>query len=194
MTLKYLTMASAMAALIFVPVAEAHAAGSGGNSFKLDRKSNTKKNTMKNLRSCNRGYVYSKRRKRCVRKNSEVIPDADLIEQGWQLAYADRYEGAIEVFSLVVERDQPAVLNGLGYSHRKLGKLDEGISYYRRAISLNPDYVLAREYLGEGYVAAGMIELAKVQLQEIAERCGVHCSEYGDLARAISQGKENEWR
>jgi tetratricopeptide (TPR) repeat protein len=53
------------------------------------------------------------------------------------------------------------VLNGLGYSHRKLGLLDEAIGYYRRALALDPSYVLAREYLGEGYVAAGKIALAR---------------------------------
>jgi tetratricopeptide (TPR) repeat protein len=81
------------------------------------------------------------------------------------------------------------VLNGLGYSHRKLGLLDEAIGYYRRALALDPSYVLAREYLGEGYVAAGKIALAKEQLQEIASRCGLMCESYVDLAAAIDEAK-----
>jgi hypothetical protein len=45
--------------------------------------------------------------------------------------------------------------------------------------------VLAREYLGEGYVAAGKLDLAKVELNEIEKRCGTTCEEYQDLNKAI---------
>jgi tetratricopeptide (TPR) repeat protein len=77
------------------------------------------------------------------------------------------------------------VLNYTGYSHRKAGRLDIGITYYRKALAINPNFVLAREYLGEGYVAAGRIDLARAELSEIATRCGTSCEEYADLARAI---------
>jgi tetratricopeptide (TPR) repeat protein len=76
-------------------------------------------------------------------------------------------------------------LNYTGYSHRKAGRLETGITYYRKALAINPDFVLAREYLGEGYVAAGRIDLAKVELAEIGKRCGVACEEYKDLSKAI---------
>jgi hypothetical protein len=45
--------------------------------------------------------------------------------------------------------------------------------------------VLTREYLGEGYVAAGKMDLAKAQLTEIASRCGTTCEEYQELAEHI---------
>ena len=70
---------------------------------------------------------------------------------------------------------------------RKAGRLDIGITYYRKALALNPNFVLAREYLGEGYVAAGRIDLARAELAEIANRCGTTCEEYADLAKAIAE-------
>ena len=50
---------------------------------------------------------------------------------------------------------------------------------------MQPDYVKAREYLGEGYVAAGRVDLAKLQLAEIAKRAGTSSEEYIDLSQAI---------
>ncbi|MGH8497555.1 MAG: hypothetical protein ACREEM_10475 [Blastocatellia bacterium] len=47
-------------------------------------------------------------------------------------------------------------------------------------------HALAREYLGEGYVAAGHIDLAKIELSEIEKRCGITCEEYKDLSKAIA--------
>jgi tetratricopeptide (TPR) repeat protein len=79
------------------------------------------------------------------------------------------------------------VLNYIGYANRKAGRLDAGISYYKKALAIDPNFVLAREYLGEGYVAAGKIELAKNELAEIAKRCGVTCEEYVDLAAEIDR-------
>lgn len=142
---------------------------------------------------CKKGYVYSKKKKRCVRQSSQVVPDRSLIEQGWALAYNGKYQLAADLFHLVRNKENPEALNGLGYSHRKLGQLERGISYYKQALAIDPDYVLAREYLGEGYVKAGNIELAKFQLAEIKKRCGTACKEYRLLARAISTGSENDW-
>jgi hypothetical protein len=53
-------------------------------------------------------------------------------------------------------------------------------------LAIDPDFVLAREYLGEGYVAAGKLDLARDQLREIGNRCGTNCEEYIELAEVIS--------
>jgi tetratricopeptide (TPR) repeat protein len=79
------------------------------------------------------------------------------------------------------------VLNGLGYTNRKLGQFDDAIGYYRQAIALDPDYAEAREYLGEGYVTMGKIDLAKEQLAEIRRICGTACEEYVELNEAIEE-------
>jgi len=143
--------------------------------------------------TCKKGFVYSNTKKKCVKKTSQVIPDTDLKQQGWKLAYAGKYDTAISLFNLVKNKNDPEALNGLGFSHRKQGKLNDGIAYYTRALTINPDYLLAREYLGEGYVAAGRIDLAKMQLSQIEKRCGTSCKEYTTLAKVINDGPSSNW-
>jgi tetratricopeptide (TPR) repeat protein len=151
------------------------AAGQGGSS-----------NTSATDNNCKKGEVWDKKHKKCVKAQSRVLPDEELFEQGRALAQAGYYDWALEVLAAIEDQSDPKVLNYMGYSHRKAGRLEIGITYYRKALDIDPNYVLAREYLGEGYVAAGRIDLAKSELSEIAKRCGITCEEYKDLAKAIA--------
>jgi tetratricopeptide (TPR) repeat protein len=123
--------------------------------------------------------------KTCVKTQAGILPDEDLYQQGKLLAKAGEYDWALTVLASIENQQDPRVLNYTGYSHRKAGRLETGIAFYRKALAINPDFVLAREYLGEGYVAAGRVDLAKVELAEIEKRCGVTCEEYKDLNEAI---------
>jgi tetratricopeptide (TPR) repeat protein len=162
------------ALLVFaVPVL---AAGSGGSSGSTDPST-----------KCKSGEVWDKKKKKCRRTTSGVLPDQELYEQGRLLAKGGQYEWALEVFAAIANQNDPKVLNYIGYSNRKAGRLDAGISYYKKALAIDPNFVLAREYLGEGYVAAGKIELAKAELAEIEKRCGTTCEEYVDLAEVIGK-------
>jgi tetratricopeptide (TPR) repeat protein len=120
--------------------------------------------------------------------NAYVLPDEQLYRHGSALAQAGEYDWALTVLAAIRNQNDPHVLNYTGCSLRKSGRLDEGIRYYRKALAINPDFVLAREYLGEGYVAAGRIDLAKVELNEIAKRCCTTCEEYQELAEHIERG------
>ena len=129
--------------------------------------------------------------KACVKATAGIIPDDELYSQAWLLAKTGEYDWALTALNAVVDKHDADVLNMMGYSNRKAGRLEVGISYYAEALALKPDLVRAREYLGEGYVAAGRVDLAKVQLNEIANRCGVTCEEYQDLSKVIA-GKATE--
>lgn len=142
---------------------------------------------------CPDGKVWSEEKKDCVNLKSGALPDSQLTLQGWRLAKAGHYEKAIRVLQTVVDQSNPKVLNYLGYSHRKMGRLAEGVAYYKKALAIDPDYVLAREYLGEGYVAAGHLGLARQQLIEIEKRCGTGCSAYRQLAAVISGSRTETW-
>jgi tetratricopeptide (TPR) repeat protein len=135
---------------------------------------------------CKKGEVWSKKSKKCVQAKSGVLPDNELYDQGRALAKQGYYDWALVVLDSVQDKNDPHVLNYMGYSNRKAGRLDIGITFYRKALKIDPNFVLAREYLGEGYVAAGRVDLAKLQLTEIAQRCGVQCEEYKELSRAIA--------
>ncbi len=146
----------------------------------------------KNKLVCKKRWVIKtvkrqgKRRKACVRLVAGLLEDQDLYEQGRDLAKDGRYEEALVVLSAIVDQNDPKVLNYTGYSHRKAGRLETGVAFYQKALAINPDFILAREYLGEGYVAAGRIDLALVQLDEIKKRAGVDSAEYELLQKAIN--------
>ncbi len=78
-------------------------------------------------------------------------------------------------------------LNYRGYATRKLGRTDEGISYYLKSVSMDPKYSLVREYLGEAYVIKGQIDLAKDQIEHDQDALRQHrlLREYQDLNNAI---------
>lgn len=123
--------------------------------------------------------------KKCVKAVSGILPDNELYLQGRLLAKQGQYDWALTVLAAVQDQNNPDVLNYMGYSNRKAGRLDIAITYYQKALDINPNFVLAREYLGEGFVAAGKLDLAKAQLFEIGKRAGEQSEEYVDLAKAI---------
>ncbi len=159
-----------------------------------DTKATSDKMTSPKKLKCKKGEVVKKVTKNgvtkdtCVKATAQILPDEDLYQQGRLLAKEGEYDWALTVLAVIQNQNDPRVLNYTGYSHRKAGRLDTGIMYYTKALAIDPNFVLAREYLGEGYVAAGQIANAKIQLNEIANRCGINCEEYQDLKKAIDTG------
>ncbi len=125
-------------------------------------------------------------KKVCATITGSNLTDQELYDQGWLLAKTGEYDWAITVLSAITLKDDPDTLTMLGYSNRKAGRVELGISYYTEALAQRPDFVRAREYLGEGLVAAGRVDQAKLQLQEISKICGTQCEEYEDLQKAIN--------
>lgn len=192
-SLNILLRGSAFAVALAAASTLAMAAGSGssgGGSSGGSSDSGTQTASPKKLK-CKKGEVIKtkvvddKKVKYCAPAELGGLSDDELYEQGRQLAKEGEYGWALDVLAQIQNQNDPKVLNYIGYSHRKAGRLDVGITYYRKALALNPNFVLAREYLGEGYVAAGRVDLAKVELGEIKNRCGEWCSEYQELAKAI---------
>jgi tetratricopeptide (TPR) repeat protein len=139
--------------------------------------------------TCPRGQVWDSRTQRCVQAQSGVLPDKELADNAYALAKADRFDEALAVLDLLQDRETPQALNYRGYATRKLGRVDEGIGYYLKAVALDPRYAQVREYLGEAYVIKGDVEKAREQLQAIEAICGTGCEEYEDLSKAISEQK-----
>jgi tetratricopeptide (TPR) repeat protein len=134
---------------------------------------------------CPTGFEWDKKKKKCVQQQSRISPDQRLIDQAWTLARSGQFEAGRQLFGSVPDQTNPEVLNGLGYTSRKLGFFDDAITFYKQALGIDPDYVQAREYLGEGYATLGKLDLAREQLGEIEKRCGTTCEEYVDLKDAI---------
>ena len=174
--MKKLLYLGVAAFLITSGSATAFAAGGGSNA------------PAQPVLNCKKGEVVKKVNnvKKCVKVESGILPDEDLYQQGRLLAKAGQYDWALQVLAAIQNQNDPRVLNYTGYSNRKAGRLEIGITYYRKALAIDPNFVLAREYLGEGYVAAGRVDLARIELGEIKNRAGVQSEEYHDLANAIT--------
>ncbi len=135
---------------------------------------------------CEEGQVYDKKEKACVDEEQSSMNDADLLDNGRALAYAGRFDEAIVVLSKIEHRDAE-VLNYLGFSTRNAGNVDKGLSYYNAALALDPDYTLARSYMGQALLEKGDRRGAMIQLDEIERRVGTDAREYKLLAHALVQ-------
>jgi tetratricopeptide (TPR) repeat protein len=102
------------------------------------------------------------------------------------------YDRAIELL-LAQNSDQPAnadTLNLLGFSHRKLNRTEQAMTYYRAALDVDPKHRGAHEYLGELYLQLGDLDQAEAQLRRLDELCFFTCAEMRKLKKAIRNYKK----
>ena len=140
-----------------------------------------------NTTQCKDGKVWDKKQQKCVAPKQGMLDDDSIYEAGRDLAMAGRYGEAITVLGLAADKTDPRILNYLGYSHRKSGRITVGLGYYQEALRIDPDYTLVREYLGEAYLQLGDVASAKNQLSEIEKRCGTGCREYTILSDQLAK-------
>src|SRR6202522_2793278 len=159
-------------------------AGSGGGTL---NQAEPRAEVPSDLTVCKPGQVWDTKRRKCLVRRSDVLPDPEMTEYAYALAKADRYQEAIDVLDLLDDPNTPRALNYRGYATRKLGHTDEGITYYLKSVALDPAYPQVREYLGEAYVIEGKYDLAKDQLATIEKICGKNCEYYEDLADALTE-------
>ncbi len=155
---------------------------SGGSSSGSDGSNQT-------ATKCYNGKVWDNREHKCVAPGHTDLET--IYEGGRALAMAGRYGDAIEVLSTIADSEDPRVLNYLGYSHRKQGRVLVGLGYYQEALIADPNYTLAREYMGEAYLQINDVASAEVQLDEIATRRGTGCEEYRVLKAQIDDYVSN---
>ena len=114
-----------------------------------------------------------------------------LIKRAGKLEKKDNTDKAVklykEAFSKLEkankkDKDNPDILNYMGFTSRKSGNFDEAEKFYLKGLSLNPKHNGINEYLGELYVQTNRIDKAKERL-EILKNC--NCKEYGELELII---------
>ncbi len=137
--------------------------------------------------ACQAGFVY--KRGQCQRAGAGVLPDRELYRQGRALALAGYYTNALPILEAVARTDDAMVYTMRGYATRKLGRFDEAMALYDRALAIEPNNVNTHEYIGEAYVSMGKVDLARVELAKVQSVCGKDCEQYQDLARAIRTGE-----
>jgi Flp pilus assembly protein TadD len=110
----------------------------------------------------------------------------DLISVRAKLKAKDYAAALTELRDLAEDVQQADVYNLLGFALRKTGDFKTSLTYYTKALELQPDHKAAREYLGELYVETGNMEKAKEQLSALTKLCPSGCEEREDLQKAIN--------
>lgn len=118
--------------------------------------------------------------------NMESTDAPDLTSVRAKIA-AKNYAGALdELRGLAEDNQQADVYNLMGFTLRKTGDFKTSLTYYTKALELQPDHKAAREYLGELYVETGNMDKAKEQLASLQNLCPAGCEELEDLQKAIA--------
>lgn len=156
--------------------------------------------------TCTDGKIWNEEKKECVapedmkpveatpaedkakteeQKKSEIEIDNKLYEAAREFAYAGQYENALRALRAASNQEDPRILNYLGYNTRKLGNMELGMSFYKRALQKDENYILARSYMGQALIEQGDIEGARVQLVEIRDRGGENTWAYRALLQSL---------
>ncbi len=122
----------------------------------------------------------------CIGHPVAAKPSTELFYAGYWLARSGSYKEALK-FLLLADQKDPRVLTYIGFSLRKSGNIESAFGYYTDALALDPNYNVARAYLGEAHLTQNDVPRAKAELNQIATRCGTNCAEYIDLAGHIQK-------
>lgn len=139
-------------------------------------------------KSCKGVKVWDPATQKCVTPKDASLDGNGLYDAARELAYAGRYDDAQAVLIAMPDQSDDRVLTYWGFTHRKLGNLELANLFYARAIERNPDNILARSYMGQGFVEEGRIDDAIAQWHEIKDRAGVGSWAEASLREAIRTG------
>ncbi|MEP5155214.1 tetratricopeptide repeat protein [Planktotalea sp.] len=139
----------------------------------------------KTTKKCKEGRVYDAETKKCHKVESHNFSDDQLYLAAREMAYDGQYQNALNVLDAAENQDDPRILNYRGFTNRKLGNHAVAMEYYEAALSIDPDYILARSYMGQGLLAYGDKAGALTQLAEIRERGGRNTWSYTALSLAL---------
>ena len=172
--------ATLVASLLLALPLQAFAAGSDDSEPPKPTETTTK---------CVEGQIYDDKTKACVVPEKTGLNDDLRFQAARELAYAGQPDAALRVLAAMTEGDTDRVLTYKGFAHRTAGRLEQGLEFYAQALTLNPDNILARSYLGQAYVGMAETALAAEQLAEIRARGGVGTWAEASLAKALQTGQ-----
>ncbi|MGR3637814.1 MAG: tetratricopeptide repeat protein [Shimia sp.] len=142
----------------------------------------------KPVKECKKNKVWSEKKDRCVKPENASVTDDTLYDNVRALAHNQRFEDAQLILSAMSDQSEDRVLTYWGFTHRKLGDVDQGMAFYDQALVQNPNNILARSYLGQAHVEAGNLGAARAELSEIRKRGGAGTWAEASLASALQTG------
>jgi Flp pilus assembly protein TadD len=134
---------------------------------------------------CTDGQVWDEAKQVCADPKESRLDDDIRYGAARELAYDGQYENALKVLAAADNPQDPRILNYKGFTTRKLGDIDGAMKFYRAALALDPDYILARSYMGQALVEMGDLVGARAQLLEIRDRNGRDTWAYAALEKSL---------
>ena len=159
----------------------AAAFAAGGDDWSAPKPTQTTKD-------CKGAKVWDQKSGKCVDPKRSSLDADTLYGAVRELAYAGRLRDAQVVLAAMPDQASPRVLTYWGFTHRKLGHRELASQYYERAIASDPDNLLARSYMGQGFVEEGKLGLALTQWKEIRKRGGTGTWPEVSLRQALETG------
>ena len=162
--------------------------GAGFAAAKDGDRNSTPPKPTQTTKQCNAGKIWDTRSKRCVTVKSDLLDDDALYDAVREFAYAGQFENAQAALAEMSDQGSDRVLTYWGFTHRKLGDLDAGMAYYRRALEKNPGNIATRSYMGQAFVQMNNLSAARKQLLEIRRYGGQGTWAEASLSQAILTG------
>ena len=137
-------------------------------------------------------YAYSAGSDSSDESKSNYYDDAKkLVERAGKLEKKEKIDKAKKLYSQAFkklekayssEKQNPDILNYMGYTSRKIGNFEQAEKFYLTGLSIKPDHNGINEYLGELYVQTNRLDKAKERL-DVLKNC--NCEEYKELELII---------
>jgi len=126
---------------------------------------------LNNLGLCYLGLNRLDEAKTCLAEAVKRKPGDNYIlyNYGTVLLKQEDYDNALVQFTKIKKKDNPAVLNALGYCHGCLKNYEESIRCYQEALKLEPDNQEARKNLAAIYAQEEKYELALELIKELLQ-------------------------
>ena len=104
------------------------------------------------------------------------------------------YEEAVDALLVIVEEDpeNADIFNQLGYANSQLQNYDQALTFYHRALDIDPEHAGAHSYIGKVYLEIGDLTMAEHHLGQLDLICLYGCEPFDSLKEAISLYRANQ--
>ena len=137
---------------------------------------------------CEEGLVWDLATETCLPPEESTNEDSARLNDVRELAYEGYLQAALDVLETMENQTDTMTLTYYGFVYRSQGDMDRGMGFYQAALQADPDNILARSYMGQGYVSMGEMQLARAELSEIRKRGGRGTWAEFSLHQAIGSG------
>ena len=120
----------------------------------------------------------------------DIIIDKSLI---LNLINQGKYEEAkLNLLEIIKKDEEDAeAYNLLGYTERQLQNYISAIKFYKKALTINNDFIGAHHYIAMAYLELDDIEKAKYHLNQLDLICLFGCEDYFEVKNKIKLYEAN---